>query len=184
MSYTTMLDLKRHVPNFGLSIFEKLRSKPPASLKAFRSGEASTAACAQKGFTDKGKYPILHLMLKGGRKVLRRSKKHTLQNKRKILLNGLGVPYVYYDKEGTYGPSQTPVVIIEPDAKLVAFMKSKLFYMIVWALRITGNNNLPYLFGDVPEGYGQGLQFTADEKKLIESFEVPVSADKIIKVSC
>jgi hypothetical protein len=100
------------------------------------------------------------------------------------MLNGLGVPYVYYDKQGTYAPSQTPVVIVEPDAKLVAFMNSKLFYLIVWALRITGNNNLPYLFDDVPAGYASGISFTAEEKKLIDSFEIPVSPNKIVSVSC
>jgi hypothetical protein len=184
MTYDIAIDLTRHVPNFALSIFEKLRRKPKAPIRAFRTAEASTGSCEANGFVDGGKYPILHLMVEEGRKVLRRSKKHTLQSKRKIMLNGLGVPYVYYDRDGTYGPSQSPVVVVEPDAKLVAFMKSKLFYLIVWALRITGNNNLPYLFDDVPAGYAAGIQFTAQEKKLIDSFEIPVSQNKIVKVSC
>jgi Eco57I restriction-modification methylase len=178
----TQLDLTRHVPNFGLSIFEKLRARPKAPIRAFRSAEASTAACV--GFSEAGRYPILHLMVEEGRKVLRRTKKHTLQGKRKIMLNGLGVPYVYYDKEGTFGPSQVPVVIVDPPAKLVTFMKSKLFYLIVWALRITGNNNLPYIFEDVPAGYGAGIKWTKEEQALINSFEVPVSQNKIVKVSC
>ena len=63
----------------------------------------------------------------------------------KLLVNGLGLPYVYYDK-GEYGPSQTPIIVLKPSSKLVDFVKSDFFPFIAWGLRLTGNNNLPYLF--------------------------------------
>lgn len=181
-----VLDLSRHVPNFGISIFEKLRAHEPAGIRAFRTAEATTITCEKSGFRrdGTGRYPTLHLIVEGGRKVLRRVKPHSLQNTPKLLLNGLGIPYVYYDKEGKYGVTQTPVVITEPSERLYKFMKSSLFYCIVWGLRITGNNNLPYLFEDVPAGYGQDIEFTAAEQELIKKFVVPVFDDKDVFVTC
>jgi hypothetical protein len=180
------LDLERHIPNFGFSVFQKLRARDSASINAFRSAEATTISCEKSGFRRDGggRYPTLHLIVEEGRKVLRRNRPHTLQSTPKIILNGLGIPYVFYDKAGKYGVTQTPVVILDPPAQLVAFIKSPLFYFIVWGLRITGNNNLPYLFQDVPAGYGEGIKFTAEERELIATFRVPDFADRDNYIVC
>jgi hypothetical protein len=66
------------------------------------------------------------------------------------MVNGLGVPYVFYDRRGEYGPSQSPVVILRPSAAIVNLLQSDFFSFIAWGLRLTGNNNLPYLFDYVP----------------------------------
>jgi len=178
------LDLTRHIPNFGFSIFEKLRSLSPANIKAYRTTEATTITCEKSGFTPSGSYKIVHLFIEDGMKILRRSRPHSLQHVPKILLNGLGIPYVFYDREGKYGPSQTPVVIERPSEELYTFMISPLFYCMLWGLRITGNNNLPYMLEDIPADYGKSLHFTKEETELINSFKIPVFANKEIITNC
>lgn len=178
------LYLDRHIPNFGHSIFEKLRKVKPAQIHAFRNTEATTIHCAKSGLSNKGTHPILHLIVEGGRRVLRRKTPHSLQHRRKIFLNGLGLPYVYYDQKGVYGPSQTPVIILDPPQKLVQFMKTPLFTFMTWALRITGNNNLPYLFDDIPDDYASHLTLTQEEEALVQKFQPYVFEEKDIMIDC
>lgn len=178
------LDLTRHVPNFGFSLFEKLRRGGSADVHAFRTAEATTISCGKSGFTRSGKHKTLHLLVEGGRKILLRNRAHSLEDVPKIILNGLGIPYVYYDSTGEYGVTQVPVVVINPPRELVRFMKSPLFYCMAWALRITGNNNLPYLFRDIPADYGAGLRLTTAETTLLEKFVTPHSSDAEIVVEC
>lgn len=172
------IDLMHHVPNFGFSIFEKLRSVEPLGLKAYRNTEATTITCEKSGFVPNGAHKIIHLIIEGGMKIMRRNRPHSLQRTPKIILNGLGIPYVYYDREGKYGVTQTPVIIDAPSEELYTFMTSPLFYCMLWGLRITGNNNLPYMLEDIPADYGKSLKFTADELDLIQSFRVPVFENK------
>lgn len=181
-SHTVRLNLSKHVPNFGHSIFEKMRSQPAAAVTAFRSAEATTITC--DGFQKRGGYPTLHLIIEEGRKILSRRTKHTLQNVPKLIINGLGVPYAFYDLSGVYGVTQTPLVVANPSSELVQFTQSKLFYFLVWALRLTGNNNLSYIFDDVPADFGKGLKLNRGEQELVESFSVPTYADLDIPIVC
>ncbi len=184
-SYTVRrLDLSRHIPNFGFSIFAKLRAKPAADLRPFRSAEATTITCEKSAFSRQGKYPVVHLIVREGIKMLSRKIPHSLQSVPKILLNGLGIPYVYYDRVGECGVSQVPVVLLDPTEELYRFMKSPLFQVIVWGLRITGNNNLPYLFADVPVGFGKGIVWTKREEAILARFAVPEFEDRVIAVEC
>jgi hypothetical protein len=174
------IDLAHHVPNFGFSIFEKLRSTEPLKLHAYRNTEATTITCEKSGLVPNGTHKIIHLIIEGGMKILRRNRPHSLQRVPKILLNGLGIPYVYYDREGKYGVTQTPVIIDKPSEELYTFMTSQLFYCMLWGLRITGNNNLPYMLEDIPADFGKSLKFTTEELKLIHSFRIPTFADNEI----
>ena len=174
------MDLTHHVPNFGFSIFEKLHSTPSLNLRAYRNTEATTITCEKSGLVPNGTHKIIHLIIEGGMKILRRNRPHSLQRVPKIILNGLGIPYVYYDREGKYGVSQTPVIIDTPSEELYTFMTSPLFYCMLWGLRITGNNNLPYMLEDIPADLGKSLKFTKDEIELINSFRVPAFANKEI----
>jgi len=169
------LDLTRHLPNFGYTIFEKLWNKVQklGHVEAFRNTEMSSVKAATFGCG--GKHKILHLILEKGRRVFRTVKEHALAKEPKIMVNGLGVPYVFYDKHGEYGPSQSPVVILRPSSALVHLLESDFFSFIAWGLRLTGNNNLPYLFDYVPqvgsdkneyrtmEDIRRGLGLTAEE---------------------
>lgn len=179
-TFHSHLDLTHHVPNFGFSIFEKLRSIEPLKLRAYRNTEATTITCEKSGLVPNGTHKIIHLIIEGGMKILRRNRPHSLQHVPKIILNGLGIPYVYYDREGKYGVTQTPVVIDNPSDELYTFMTSPLFYCMLWGLRITGNNNLPYMLEDIPADLGKSLTFTAEERELIQSFRVPEFANKEI----
>lgn len=148
---TVTLDLDAHIPNFGLRMFERLKGwvKKLGHVKAFRTTEMATTKAATFGCS--GRHKLLHLIVKEGRRIYKTRKQHSLASVPKLFLNGLGIPYVYYDKVGAYGPSQSPVVILRPSTKLVNFTHSDVFTALVWGLRITGNNNLPYLFDYVPQ---------------------------------
>lgn len=174
------LDLTRHVPNFGFSIFEKIRKLKPLGLNAYRNTEATTITCEKSGIVPNGKYKIIHLIIEDGIKIVRRNRPHSLQNVPKIILNGLGIPYVFYDREGKYGITQTPVIIDTPSEELYTFMKSPLFYCMLWGLRITGNNNLPYMLDDIPADYGKSLEFNREEMDFIQKFRVPLFPEKEI----
>jgi len=181
-SSTVQLDLTKHVPNYGHTIFEKLRAKGSAAVHGFRSAEATTTRCS--AFSKRGRHPFLHLIVEGGRKILRRTRKHREQRTPKLLLNGLGVPYVFYDREGRYGATQVPVVIPNPPTALVEFTKTPLFYYILGGLKLTGNNNLPYMLEDIPKGYGRDLVFTKEEQEEINKTRVPVFENRDLPSSC
>jgi hypothetical protein len=145
------IDLNRHIPNFGFTIFEKLykRVDELGAIKAFRNTEMSSIK--SNTFGCHGRNKVLHLILSKGKRVFKTKQKHSLADTPKILINGLGVPYVYDDRAGEYGPSQTPVIIVKPTANLVNLLQSDFFSFLAWGLRLTGNNNLPYLFDALPD---------------------------------
>lgn len=147
------LDLSRHIPNFGHSIFDKLHRMvlKLGKVDAFRNTEMSSIKSHSFGC---GKHRVMHLIIQEGRRVFKAVKKHSLTDENKIMVNGLGIPYVFHDKHGKYGPSQSPVIILNPSTSLVQLMTSDFFPFIAWGLRLTGNNNLPYLFDYVPQVTG------------------------------
>ncbi len=144
------LDLSKHIPNFGHTIFNKLYAmvKQNGHVEAFRNTELSSIKAHT--FGCKGRNKVLHLITEKGKRVFRTKQTHSLTTTPKLLINGLGLPYVYYDKTGEYGPSQTPVIILRPTQQIVNLVSSKFFVFLAWGLRLTGNNNLPYLFDAIP----------------------------------
>ena len=102
-------------------------------------------------FGCNGKNKVLHLIVEKGKRVFKTTKKHSLASTPKLLVNGLGVPYVYYDSKGEYGPSQSPIIILKPSKNVVNLVENKFFSFVAWGLRLTGNNNLPYLFNAMPD---------------------------------
>jgi hypothetical protein len=144
------IKLRNHIPNFGFTIFNKLYYKIEklGHIKAFRNTELSSIK--SNTFGCNGRHKVLHLIVEKGKRVFKTVKTHSLASTPKLLINGLGVPYVYYDSTGEYGPSQSPVIILKPSKNIVNLTKSKFFSFIAWGLRLTGNNNLPYLFNAIP----------------------------------
>lgn len=166
--------LDRHIPNFEFKIFEKLYKAVDkyGKVAAFRTSEMTTVT--RKEFSGNGKHSILHLIIEGGRRIYHAKTAHTLQKVPKCFINGLGLPYVYYDK-GKYGPTQTPIIVERPSVSTVRFLESPLFVFVAWGLRLTGNNNLPYLFDAVPNlsstslaDLYKALDLTAKEIQWIE----------------
>jgi hypothetical protein len=145
------LDLNQHIPNFGFTIFQKLYKlvNKLGHVDAFRNTEMSSIK--SNTFGCNGRNKILHLIVEKGKRVFKTVKKHSLASTPKLLVNGLGVPYVYYDSKGEYGPSQSPIIILKPSKNVVNLCQSKFFSFLAWGLRLTGNNNLPYLFNAIPD---------------------------------
>ena len=161
-----VLNLDKHIPNFGFTIFQKLYNKVDklGHVEAFRNTEMSSIK--SNTFGCNGKNKVLHLIVEKGKRVFRTVKKHSLASSKKLLINGLGVPYVYYDSKGAYGPSQSPIIVIKPSKNIVELVKSDFFSFIAWGLRLTGNNNLPYLFNAIPNISKENNQFkTMDQIK-------------------
>jgi hypothetical protein len=174
-------DMSQHLPNFGWPVFQRLFAavRRLGGVEAFRTTESSTVHLPQEG---SGSHRLLHLIVEAGRRVIRQSKAHSLEKAPKVFVNGLGVPYVYYDKKGKYGPTQSPIVVLRPSPAVVRLLQSSLFQCIVWGLRLTGNNNLPYLFDAVPavrsKDFWSELGVTAGERKWIEErFPLPAFQD-------
>jgi hypothetical protein len=69
------------------------------------------------------------------------NKKYTYYNSPKLIINGIGsYNYVYYDKYGKYGLTQSPIGIINPSQNTIQLIESSLFHFIVNATKIIGNN--------------------------------------------
>ena len=160
------INLRNHIPNFGFTIFNKLyyQIEKLGHIKAFRNTELSSIK--SNTFGCNGRHKVLHLIVEKGKRVFKTVKTHSLASTPKLLINGLGVPYVYYDSTGEYGPSQSPVIILKPSKNIVNLTKSKFFSFIAWGLRLTGNNNLPYLFNAIPNISKENNKFkTMDDIK-------------------
>ena len=164
-------------------------------MDAFRNTQLSSIK--SNTFGCNGRNKVLHLIVEKGKRVFKSIQKHSLQSLPKLLINGLGVPYVYYDSSGEYGPSQSPVIVLKPSKNVVNLIKSDFFPFIVWGLRLTGNNNLPYLFNAVPnisketnsyktmEDIKLGFGLTNDEMKFVkEHFHAYHYEDKDIFENC
>jgi len=179
------LRLDRHIPNFGYAIFQKLFDavEKYGKVEAYRTTECTTVHSEKFGCN--GPHRLLHLIIEGGRRVYHSRVKHSLEGVPKILINGLGIPYVEYDKKGRYGPTQSPLVVERPSPSVVQLLQSPLFVFIVWGLRLTGNNNLPYLFDAVPRASLAQLGLTVAQKKWIKDhFQTYTFEDKEIVVAC
>ena len=108
---------------------------------------------------------------------------HKYQNIPKVLINGLGVPYVFDDISGKYGVSEAPLYILEPSKKEKIFLFSKLFQYLTWAYRLIGNHNSILLFDIMPdlnkldysdeEGMLQKLGVNSDDELEINKYNVP-----------
>jgi hypothetical protein len=180
------LNINNHIPNFGFNIFKKLHKKvlQLGHLDAFRNTDMSSIK--SNLFRYNGRYKILHLIISNGKRILKSNKKHYLTDTPKILVNGLGIPYVFYDRKGEYGPSQSPVVILKPNRNTVNFLQSPFFSFVAWGMKLTGNNNLPYLFDMIPNFENEHIRnfykyfdLTSDEIKFIETnFEKHIFIDK------
>lgn len=173
------------VPNYGFNVIKQLEILRE-SLGPFKAkyGRGSETHASRKELFKEGIYPILHTITEDGINIFISNKKHTYQDTRKVIINGLGVPYVFYDRvfdketelyHGKYGVTQLAIYVLRPTNKERIFLFSKLFQYLIWAYRIQGNNNDMFLFEILPDL--NKLDFK-DEKTMLESFDF---SDKEIK---
>jgi len=125
------------IPNYGLNILNKLENsaKLNGNLKIVLTSEMHAQ------ITTGDEYKNIHGIKRKGIKICFSSLPHSLQNKRKLIINGIGsYNYVFYDERGEYGFTQSPVAIIEPSPNTLQLIQSKLFHYIADATKIIGNN--------------------------------------------
>lgn len=140
------------IPNFGFSIIKNLLSKRTENNKFTAvTGRDSEKHTQRSELFKNGTNPIIHLINEDGIRIKLSKTEHTYQHTKKVIINGLGVPYLLDDKEGKYGVSEAPNYVLEPSKKEKIFLFSKLFQYLNWAYRIQGNKNDRYLFDILPD---------------------------------
>ena len=117
-------------------------------------------------------------------RVFLSGKEHEYQTTKKIIVNGLGVPYVLIDADGKYGVSEGPYYILNPSKKETIFVSSNLFQYLCYAFRIQGNKNDMFLFDIVPDlnklkfdnekTMITALNLNEDDIKEIQKYKIPV----------
>lgn len=125
------------IPNYGLNILSKLnalvRSKGSTPLVSMSELHAQ--------FINGNSHKNIHGIVSKGIKIIMSGKPHSLHSKRKLIINGIGSHnYVLYDKNGDYGFTQSPMVILEPSPNTLQLVNSSLFHYIAGATKIIGNN--------------------------------------------
>jgi len=142
------------IPHFGFSVINKLfnLTKKYGSLHdiLYHTSEIHHDAW-KKGKVQEGPHQIIHLLKKRGQKTVRTCNvKHTHQDTPKIIINGLGVKYVYLDKKGEYGVTDTPFIVLSTNANILNLLQSNLFNFITSAIGILGNNLNERVFLYIP----------------------------------
>jgi hypothetical protein len=134
--YYILIKPNEFIPNFGLNIMKKIKSKCSfGNISLILNSEIH----AQK--ISGSKYKNIHGITKKGIKICMSNKKYTYYNTPKLIINGIGsYNYVYYDKYGKYGITQSPIGIINPSQNTIQLIESSLFHFIVNATKIIGNN--------------------------------------------
>ena len=124
------------IPNYGIILLNKLKNKFSQD-KIEIIGNSQLHAQHIKGTT----YKTIHGITKKGLKILTSDKKHKYHDTPKYIINGIGsYNYVFYDKNGEYGVTQSPLLILNPSPNTMKFIDSPLFHYISNATKIIGNN--------------------------------------------
>ena len=169
------------IPNFGLNILRKIREQSNfGNIELMLSSEMH-AVNANGGST----YKNIHGIISKGIKICLSDKQHTHLNTPKLIINGIGsYNYVYYDKIGEYGLTQSPIGIINPSHNTLQFIQSPLFHYIANATKIIGNNfniKTSYFLPIIPEttkilcsnDLYNYFGFSSNEIADITSFSIP-----------
>ena len=123
------------IPSCGLGILKTLKSysEKYGNIRLIRNSEIHTTN------SPVGSYKNIHLIIKGGKQIFKSSKKHKYQETPKLIINGLGENYIYFD-EGKYGVSEKPIIIINPTNITKIFVNSYIFQYLIKSLKLIGNN--------------------------------------------
>ena len=193
---TTIIDTNRDItkkhliphdfiPNYGLSILDKMKQKSTEHLTFILNSERH--AQHNKG----GPCKNIHGIKKKGIKISRSKEPHSLLNHKKLIINGIGsYNYVYYDECGEYGLTQSPLAIVEPTINTQQLIHSKLFHYIAGATKIIGNNFNKYTENFLPiietsnitnsNDLYRFFNFTQREIKKIEKKKIPIFSNNFI----
>jgi hypothetical protein len=177
------------IPNFGLKIMEKIKNKNQNGNLVLK---LDSEMHAQN--TTGSKYKNIHGIISKGIKICMSDKTHKFLNDPKLIINGIGsYNYVFYDQNGEYGITQSPIGIIRPSANTLQFIQSSLFHYISNSTKIIGNNFniktslfLPVISQDVEIKNTTDLyrffNFTKDEIIQINDYSIPTYKNQ--ELSC
>ena len=175
------------IANFGLHIMKKLRDKSKSGNIELK---LDSEMHAQK--TRGSKYKNVHGIISKGIKICMSDKKHKCFDIPKLIINGIGsYNYVFYDKTGEYGITQSPIGIINPSTNTLQFIQSPLFHYIANSTKIIGNNfnvKTSLFLPIIPENINiKGVNdlysyfgFSTDEIAKINNFSVPKYKDQFL----
>ena len=85
-----------------------------------------------------------------GKTVYMSEREHTHQTTPKIIINGFGVKYIYFDEKGEYGTTDTPFILLTADRNIYKMLSTNLWNFIVNAIGILGNNLNERIFFYIP----------------------------------
>ena len=141
------------IGNFGHLIINKLLSlcEKYGSLHSllYHTSELHHDLWKKKKIKE-GPHPIIHLMKKKGKTIYMSEKPHTHQTTPKIIINGFGVKYIYFDKKGEYGTTDTPFILLTDNQNIYNMLSTNLWNFIVNSLGILGNNLNERVFFYIP----------------------------------
>lgn len=184
VTYDVDLSIFDTIPNFGFKAIQTLKQLQGihGNFNATFGTDSSNHASRKDLYTN-GTFPIVHLINSDGIRILLSNRKHPYSDSPKIIINGLGVPYILDDLTGKYGVTQIPLYVLNPSNTEKIFLKSRLFQYLNWAFRIQGNNNSIFTFKILPDL--NKFEFTDEDTMLeklgledikydISKFNVPV----------
>jgi len=187
IEYEIQIKPNDFIPSFGLNIMEKIKNKNKNGNMELK---LDSEMHAQK--TDGSKYKNIHGIISKGIKICMSDTKHKFFNEPKLIINGIGsYNYVFYDKKGEYGITQSPIGIINPSVNTLQFIQSPLFHYIANSTKIIGNNFniktslfLPIISENIKIKNVNDLYnyfgFTPDEIIKINSFSIPIYKDQYL----
>jgi len=169
------------IPNYGLDIIEKIKNK---NKNAGGTIEMELNSDVHAQHAEGNTYKNVHGITKKGIKICMSDKKHKHLSVPKVIINGIGsYNYVFYDKKGEYGVTQSPAYILNPSKNTLQFVQSKLFHYVINATKIIGNNiniktkMVPIIPEDITINNEQDLydyfHFTAEEIAEISVTRIP-----------
>ena len=134
--YSKVIHPNDFIPNFGIYTLDKILQKKSSAYLDIQLNSEMHAQHIQGT-----KYKNIHGITRKGIKICKSSKKHTHFHTPKLIINGIGSHnYVFHDKKGEYGITQSPVYILNPSKNTIRFVYSPLFHYIANAMKIIGNN--------------------------------------------
>ena len=168
------------IANFGHSVINKLilLSEKYGSLHdlLYHTSELHHDLWKKKKINE-GPYEIIHLMKKKGKTIYMSERAHTHQKTPKIIINGFGVKYVYFDEEGKYGVTDTPFIILSSNQQIYNMLTYGIWNYIVNSLGILGNNLNERVFLYIPnieniiKKRGLNIREIMEEKELYDLLE-------------
>lgn len=187
--YSKIIHPNDFIPNFGINTLDKITKK---NASEYLDIHLNSEMHAQH--IHGTKYKNIHGITTKGIKICKSHKKHTHFHTPKLIINGIGSHnYVFHDKKGEYGITQSPVYILNPSKNTIRFVYSPLFHYIANAMKIIGNNfnkKTNVYYPVIPKDYimknnndiYKYFQLTKDEINQVEEYSVPTYAHQ--ELSC